>query len=213
MIKVIQTLNKCYNTFNEVLFENELPKCIVNVQYQTKRPKKGGEVLGVFYPDIKWKMHQATDEYVAISVTENAINQGKVQALSTLVHEMCHVYCAAHSIEDVVRNKHTQDFKNVAEMAKLEVQNDKKLGWAMTYPTNELMQIIDDMELDEADFLVTCNVEVKEKEKKPRKKVRKYEYQCDICRRTITSKEEVDVFCKVCNRDFTLKKGPDNEEF
>ena len=206
MIKIIETLNKCYNEFNKELFDSELPGCVVNIRYDEKPPKGNYKMLGCFYPQIKWG--KDGNQYAAISLTPDAINAGKVQALTTLVHEMSHVYCDMHDIPDVVRKKHTEDFKNVAIMAKLDVEKDKKLGWAMTYPTEELKDLIDDLDIDEEVFDISCSIEYPQKEEKPKKpKKEKFKYVCPSCGRSIVAEEEVLITCKVCQEDYMLKSS------
>lgn len=87
------TLDTAYKFFNEKLFNKELPECMILLQ------RKGKKNLGYFHPerfvnreDIanKKKDKRRVDE---LSLNpDNFIGYSDTAILSTLVHEMCHVW-------------------------------------------------------------------------------------------------------------------------
>lgn len=82
--EIYQELQGTYNFFNEELFAGELPKCLITIQ--RKRSTKG------YFAPKWWKNTKGryTDE---IALNPDFIKEYNVkEALSTLVHEMCHLW-------------------------------------------------------------------------------------------------------------------------
>lgn len=212
MQKIINELNKAYKYLNNELFGGNLPYAMINVVYNTKKPKAQEEtIMGIFYPTIEWK--KDNEKYLAISITSDAINSGSLMTLSALVHEMVHGYCKIMNIDDMdekSKNKHTEDFKIYAEMAKLEVKRSKKVGWGVTYPTSELMDIFRNIGIDESVFEIDCDIEYTETEKKKSAKKKKFKHYCSSCNRTIETKDGLPLICGVCNSSMALIESPEN---
>ena len=85
--KLAEEFQLAYDYFNEVLFRKELPECILVLCNSNKR------TLGYYHPE------QYVDTERAEKIDKIALNpqwfaeRGMENTLSTLVHEMCHLYC------------------------------------------------------------------------------------------------------------------------
>jgi Uncharacterized protein conserved in bacteria len=82
-----QTLDGAYKFFNKKLFASALPECLIVMQ------RKGKRNLGYFHPDRfthRFEKDKRTDE---ISLNpDNFIDRTDQDILSTLAHEMVHVW-------------------------------------------------------------------------------------------------------------------------
>lgn len=207
MYKIIKELTKAYEDLNQELFGGNLPHAMITINYNEKKPKTEEDtVMGIFYPDIKWTKNN--DKYIAISITSDAIKKGVVVILSALVHEMVHGYCKVMNIDDMEeknKKKHNEEFKAYAEMAKLEVQYHKKVGWGATFPTSELIGIFNNLDIDKDVFDVDCEIIYTEKEKKKSGRKKKFKHLCPICQRKVETKDGKLLICGVCNVDMSVE--------
>lgn len=83
--EIYKALQSAFDYFNDALFANKLPPCVITVQREKRY--KG------FYSRSRWarqKTGQHSDE-IAMNPAYFAIQPAK-QTLSTLVHEMCHMW-------------------------------------------------------------------------------------------------------------------------
>lgn len=85
--KLAEEFQQAYDYFNEVLFNSELPQCILVLCNSNRR------TLGYYHQG------QYVDTENAEVIDKIALNpqwfaeRGMEKTLSTLVHEMCHLYC------------------------------------------------------------------------------------------------------------------------
>ena len=80
-------LNQAYTYFNKKLFDGELPKCLITMQ------RKSGS-LGYFSGN-RWEQRGSDGEVVVDEIALNPTHfkeRTMAQTLSTLVHEMCHLW-------------------------------------------------------------------------------------------------------------------------
>lgn len=211
MYKIIKELTKAYEGLNKELFGGNLPGAVINISYNQKKPKNEEDTtLGIFYPDIKWT--KGNNNYIAISITSDAIHKKElVTILSVLVHEMVHGYCKVMNIDDMEeknKKKHNIEFKEYAEMAKLEVQHHNKVGWGATFATSELIGIFNSIDIDRDVFNVDCEIIYKENEKKKSGKKKKFKHLCPICQRKVETKDGKLLICGICNVDMSVE-APD----
>ena len=211
MYEIIKELTKSYEELNQELFGGNLPPAIITIGYNEKKPKTEEDtVLGIFYPDIKWTKNN--DKYIAIAITSDAMKQGVVRILSTLVHEMVHGYCKVMNIDDMEeknKKKHNEEFKVYAEMAKLEVQYHKKVGWGATFPTSELIDIFDNLDIDRDVFDVDCDIVYTKQEKKKSGGKKKFKHICPVCQRKVSTKDGNLLICGICNVEMSVEAPED----
>lgn len=127
--KQFNTLEDLFNYYNEILFANELPDCLVNLSRH-----KGAH--GFFAPE-RWK-HESTHAVIhEISLNPDTINRPDKDWHSTLVHEMVHLW------QEAFGTPSRQCYHNKEWAAKMESvglmptdtgkQGGKKTGQSMTH--------------------------------------------------------------------------------
>lgn len=93
-----ETLDKAYKFFNQKLFENKLPDCMLLMQ------RKGKRNLGYFHPERfvdrqlidearSKKMKNSVPRIDELSLNpDNFVGRSDIEIMQTLVHEMAHVW-------------------------------------------------------------------------------------------------------------------------
>lgn len=130
-------LNKMFDVFNELCFENKLSKAQVVVE-------KIKGAYGCFWK--KKQYHVYTDDAWLWKI---AINPAEFQRpiadiASTLLHEMCHQYCQDHGIDDCSRSGyyHNKAFKTVADdTGYITANKTDKYGYSRTVPTEDMKKL------------------------------------------------------------------------
>lgn len=82
--KLFGALNNAYRYYNYMLFDSELPNCVLNFS-------RLNNAHGFFAPD-RWREHQSEDYTHEISLTPQTLYRTPQEIFSTLVHEMCHLW-------------------------------------------------------------------------------------------------------------------------
>lgn len=131
MAELQAALQAAFNAINRDFYGNELEKVIITV----KEGRKEG-TLGTFCTAKEWV--QNGKERHEINISANYIGQRTVeQTITTLMHEMSHLYNFQNGIKDTSRSGiyHNKKFKQTAEAHGLEVQFADQIGWSLTMPT------------------------------------------------------------------------------
>ncbi|XZH79402.1 SprT-like domain-containing protein (plasmid) [Clostridium perfringens] len=205
--KILELLYKVYAEFNKELFENKLPKCIITLGYN--RGKKEVKTLGRTYINLKWLDNETGEINYAIDITPLAINEGFHEVISTLLHEMVHIYCLANDIKDCTKGgKHKNEFKTVAESIGLTVENDDTMGWAVTYLSDKHYNIISNIDYDKSIFDIDCLVEPVEEKKSTKEKKPKYKHYCpnNHNKPFKLPDRQVNLKCSICNANFIIEE-------
>ena len=117
-----------YDHFNEALFGGTLPRCLLNFSRKDKR------VRGFFSPN-RWE--RGEDESHEISLNPDLLNRSLRDVMSTLVHEMCHLWQREYGTPS--RNGyHNREFAEKMEDVGLVTsdtgeQDGKRVGQRMTH--------------------------------------------------------------------------------
>ncbi len=116
-----------FSRINEHFFNNELEKVIITFEAGYK---KGA--YGWIHTVKDWKQGQ-TERY-NINISADYLDRSREQIISTLIHEMCHLYALQNEIKDTSRAGiyHNKKFKEIAEAHGLNVQEADKIGWSVT---------------------------------------------------------------------------------
>lgn len=131
MAELQAALQAAFNAINRDFYGNELEKVIITV----KEGRKEG-TLGTFCTAKEWV--QNGKERHEINISANYIGQRTVeQTITTLMHEMSHLYNFQNGIKDTSRSGiyHNKKFKQTAEAHGLEMQFADQIGWSLTMPT------------------------------------------------------------------------------
>lgn len=128
-------LQTAYDFYNVELFDSELPSCLITLQ------RKEHRVLGYFHRERFGSTDggQTTDE-IAMNPM-HFLNRSVQDTLSTLVHEMCHLWqyrCTPKSAHPKKANYHNEGWAAKMESIGLMpsntgLPNGKKKGYQMTH--------------------------------------------------------------------------------
>jgi hypothetical protein len=217
--KQFNTLEDLFDYYNEALFENELPDCLVNLSRH-----KGAH--GFFAPE-RWK-DKGTDTIIhEISLNPDTINRPDKQWHSTLVHEMVHLW------QEALGHPSRQCYHNKEWAAKMETvglmpshngqAGGKKTGQSMTHYVMEggafetAFSKIDENELAalKLPYLPTLpSLTVTpptgtgsepegddEDEKEPKRSGIKVKYTC-FCENNVWGKPDLRMICMECEQEF-----------
>jgi predicted SprT family Zn-dependent metalloprotease len=189
-------LQIAYNTFNEKLFQNELPQCLVTLNRRTN-------AYGYFRPQVFTENSDPLNFIAEISLNPDYLSEPIKKTLSTLVHEMVHLWC---DYMGYVSRKgfHSKEWGNKMLEIGLQPINVKTGEKAISGSkmTNEIIEgdlfdTVCDKLLKEITFDLV-NLPVTKKEKKEREKT-KFKYFCPECDMEFTGKRELNVLCGNCD--------------
>lgn len=147
--RVAGYLNKIFDLLNKTYFESELSRPTITIQ---STPKAYGHF------SLK------SDTWVSAIGSSHEINLGAgtlsrpIECIvATMLHEMVHYYNFVNGIQDCSRGNtyHNKHFRDAAEARGLHVERSDKYGWAITEPTEELLDFVIDNQL--TDILINRN--------------------------------------------------------
>lgn len=205
----IDELHKAFYKLNETIFFNQLPEPAILIQ--GKGNKKN--ILGWCSLTEIWINKDMKEKKYEINIVAESLNRSKDEIITTLLHEMCHLYNLINDIKDTSRNGtyHNKKFKNAAEDHGLIVSHDKKLGWNISELAPQTKQLIKSFNLNDAAFELYkindinaegegTNGSVTKKKKTSSKK-----YICPKCGAIIRTSKELNVICGDCKTKFIEK--------
>lgn len=191
-----------YDYFNEKLFNNELPQCMITLQ------RKNG-AYGYYKKNA---FTNSKNENIAeIALNPNEFNRPIKDILSTLVHEQAHLL---HDIRGYVsrRGFHSKNWCEIMKDVGLQPVNCKDGqdcdtgGAKMTHRILEgdiFDSICDDL-LKEVTFDLTSIIEIKEKKEK---KNTKFIYVCPECNEDVTCKRnDKRIICGDCSCEMRVEE-------
>jgi predicted SprT family Zn-dependent metalloprotease len=202
--KNYKTLDDAYTFFNEKLFDNKLPECLIT--FQRRKVNK----LGYFHS----KQYHARDDNNNV-VSELSLNPDSFydrtdqEILSTLVHEMCHAW----EIDVEKKNTgtyHDKHWGNKMELVGLIPSNTgksdgKKTGIQMTHYINPEGKFIKvSTEFLENNKLEWNGNKPVERIKKERNKT-KFKFHCGECNQVAWGKEDANLMCGNCSVEMEIE--------
>lgn len=182
---------KMFNSFNDYYFGKELPKVIITFEAGYK---KGA--YGWITTNKEWK--QGKEEKHCINISADYLDRDVYRVMSTLLHEMCHLYAMEKGIQDTSRAGiyHNKKFKQIAENHGLIVQEADKIGWSVTSPTPQTINFIDENCPITSFEVMMKKPEEKAKTAKTKQSSRKY--ICPCCGATVRATKELKIICGEC---------------
>lgn len=205
---VIGELYKAFHLFNKQYYNNTLPE--PSILIQNRGNKKN--VLGWCTTKKIWNDVSTNEKKYEIAIISEYLNRGMLPILSTLLHEMVHLYNQINEIKDVTRNGtyHNKNFKEIAENHGLIIERDDRIGWSLTKLQSSTINFIKTTDIKEDVFTLSrldptqlSDNEDGECENKPKSSSRKY--ICPNCGTIIRASKEVNVLCVDCNIKFELE--------
>lgn len=192
-------LDKAYGFFNEKLFNNELPDCLITMQR-----KKGA--YGYFFN--KRFYNKADNQDVMDEIALNPSNfKGRedIAILSTLAHEMCHLW-QAHNGKPSRNGYHNKQWAARMEAIgllpqALNKEEGVKTGQSVSHSIieNGIFQIHAKEWLENEELTIYSDVSYDTKTAK-KKKASKTKYTCPDCDTNAWGKPETLLICGDCYR-------------
>lgn len=136
--RVCGYLEKIFRELNVDKFGGELEEPIITVQ---STPRAYGHVT--CSKVWKSKYDEESGKY-ELNMGAGTIARPIEETVSTMLHEMVHIYNLMHDIQDCSRNNtyHNKKFKTKAEEVGLVIDHDPRIGWSITSPSDELVLYI-----------------------------------------------------------------------
>lgn len=128
-------LEKMFRRINEDSFGGQLEEPIITIQ---STPMEYGHVSVAKV----WK--RKGEERHELNISADGLNRPIENVVATLIHEMTHLMNIQNGIQDCSRggSYHNQKFRDEAEKHMIRIEKDKKYGWMVTSPTDELLEYI-----------------------------------------------------------------------
>ena len=136
MLKSIQELLEfSFEVLNKTYFNGELPPIVISIM---SSPRTNGH----FTLGKVWRANE--ERYNEINVSAEHLERPIENIMATLLHEMVHYYCQLNNIADVSQGGryHNKNFKREAEKRGLIITYAKYIGYSVTEPSKELIEVI-----------------------------------------------------------------------
>ena len=217
-------LNFLFNTFNKEFYQGKLETPIITIQTNEGNRKS----MGWCTTEKIWKNNESNEYYHEISISAEYLYLGLESIISTLLHEMVHLYFSQFDIKEVSRggSYHNKRFKEIGEKSGLMIEYSDKVGWSLTSlqeSTKELIKQIEANDVfnltriyhkpinynsnksntnqDEEGFDNTNEITL-EVTPVPKKKSNSKRYECPKCNIIIRATKEVNIICGICDSKF-----------
>lgn len=199
-------LENAFMVLNKVYFNDELPEAVITIQSSQR-------CYGYITVRKVWKDNW--DCYREINISAEYLNRPVENIISTLLHEMCHLYAMENHIKDTSNNGryHNKMFKQLAEDRDLKISYQQYIGWSVTEPTDKLAATIKKYHLDSPiEYVRLGEYETAGTGgngltgtnggtliKPPKKKSSTRKYICVCCHNSVRATKDVNILCMDCN--------------
>jgi predicted SprT family Zn-dependent metalloprotease len=200
-----KVFDDAYKFFNEKLFNNLLPECLITFQ------KGKISNLGYFHHDI-FTSRNTEDKISELALNPNNFSdRTDEEILSTLVHEMCHAWQSTVE-EDPPPKYHDKTWASKMELLGLIPSNTgeeggKKTGIQMTHyidPNGKFIQYAKEfLENNKLQWNGKKDVKVLKKKRKKNK----FKFICPECGQTIWGKEDAEILCGKCQVELEIEEN------
>lgn len=204
--RTVQYLTKIYNLANQDFFNGELPEVTLTVQ----------ENMGTYGHISVSDTWFTTDGkgMRELNIAAQHLTRPIENVVSTILHEMSHLYNMEHNIKDCSGYYHNKKFKKTAEeIAGLIISQDSKYGWTITEPGERVLDFCIRHELEDiqigkgidwtAFFGGSGSGSTPTATPKPKKKGNSIKWICPCCGQIIRStRDNINVICGDCNEQF-----------
>lgn len=191
------------NLLNKRFFEGTLSKVIITIQSSPK-------TYGHFTTGRIWVTDTQGNGHYEINLSAEYINRPIENTLATLLHEMVHQYCAENNIKDTSRGGtyHNKRFATECEKRGLHISYDKKIGWSITEPAEDLIDYIEESDLRSTIPFHRATMTVSRKKKKSSTR----KYYCPCCGQSVRATKEVNITCGDCQETMICDNNDDESE-
>lgn len=194
MAEMQASLQAAFNAINRDFYDGELEKVIITVKEGKKKA-----AFGWIETAKNWKQNGVDRHEINISadyIGERTV----VQTITTLMHEMAHLYNMQNGIKDTARSGiyHNKKFKETAEAHGLQVEQANDIGWSITTATQETKEWI-----KKKVPIKSFGVYKQAKEKDPKgggSKQSSRKYICPACGLIARLTKEAAIMCVDCKK-------------
>lgn len=195
----IKELHRAFDKANAVLFKGKLPEVVITMQSRGNRKNN----LGWFTVNPAWESGE--NEYHEINISPEAMNRDYMEILTTLVHEMIHLYCHVNNIKDTSRGNsyHNKRFLQAAIEHGFEFNHDapdSKIGYSMITFTKQTENMVKFWNIDKSAFSIARKDFSGNGKTKKKSNIVKWECPCGTIVRS--SKPEINIVCMDCGGKF-----------
>lgn len=136
MLKETQeVLEQAYQILNKVYFGGELPDVVITIQSSPR-------AYGHFTVSPVWRTEE--NKLHEINISAEYLDRPIANIMATLQHECVHLYCSQNGITDTSQGGryHNKNFKIEAELRGLIIEKGLYIGWSVTTPTQEFINVL-----------------------------------------------------------------------
>ena len=218
MLKSMQeVLERGFDVLNERYFNGELPPIVITIM---SSPRSRGH----FSVRKEWRVDE--ERFNEINISAEHLNRSVESIMATLCHELVHYYCQLNGINDTSQNYryHNKRFKEEAEKRGLIITYAKYIGYSVTQPSEEFVQVIKEagiekpMDINRDGYIDMASLlgllgglqggANGQNGKggnagiiaKPKSSTRKY--TCPCCGNSFRATKDINVMCMDCNEQF-----------
>lgn len=209
MLKNYQAmLEYSFEVLNRVYFGGALPPIVITIM---SSPRTNGH----FTVNREWRVGK--ENFNEINISAEHLDRAIEKVIATLQHELIHYYCMLNGIQDTCQlgRYHNKNFKNEAEKRGLKISQAKYIGWSVTEPTLEFIQVLKEngiekpVDMNRDGYAVGTMIGIQGKGPngtngvdgtKPKSSTRKY--QCMCCGNSLRATKDLNILCMDCNEQF-----------
>ncbi len=193
-------IEKMYRQLNQDKFAGQLEEPIITIQ---STPRAYGHVTC----GKVWKSKDC--HRYELNIGAGTLDRPIESVVSTLLHEMVHIYNLMNGIQDCSRGNtyHNKKFRDKAVEVGLIIEHDKRIGWSITSPSEELIDYI--IEQGWSDILMNREESLRiggvsggsssnGTDKPPKKPSSTRKYICPCCGMSVRATKEVKIMCVEC---------------
>ncbi len=205
--RTVGYLEKIFRQLNTDFFCNELDVPVITIQ---NTPRVYGHVTCARV----WRCKD-TDCF-ELNIGAGTLSRPIENVVSTMLHEMVHIYNLMHGIQDCSRGNtyHNKRFKEKAESVGLVIAYDPRIGWSLTSPSERLIDYVIDQGW--SDILMNRGVSLfsnlnpgggtssggtsSGSTSSGRKPSSTRKYQCRCCGMSVRATKDVRIICADCGK-------------
>ena len=200
MAEATASLMNAFNLINQKFYNGELEKPIITIKEGAKKNAYGWIEVNKNWKQGKEKRHE-------INISGDFLDRPVNEIISTLMHEMSHLYCIMNNIKDTTRANiyHNKKFKEVAEAHGLNVRYNEHIGYSLTSLQETTAKWVNENISIKSFEICKQRKEATDKGRtaKPKQSTRKY--ICPSCGLIVRATKDCKIACIDCNEKMILE--------
>lgn len=200
-------LEKIFRVLNAHYFSGELEEPIITIQ---STPRAYGHVTVA----KAWHKQNGEQRH-ELNIGAGTLDRPIESVVSTLLHEMVHLYNLQNGIQDCSRGGmyHNKKFRDAAVARDLDISYDSRIGWSITQPTEALIDFIitegwSDIRMGRDEGFSSRGIGGKAGGQTGKPAIPKpsstRKYICPCCRNSVRATKSVNLICGDCMERMVL---------